>query len=285
MGAITICDATQAVGWLPLDAEQFDAVTCTAYKWLMSPRGSAFLVVSDRLLERVVPHSAGWYAGEDVHSSYFGPPLRLAAQRPPARPVAGLVLLGRHRAGAGADRARSACRRSTTTTSPLANRFRAGAGLEPGNSAIVCADLPGAARAPRRGRDRRGRPRRSAAHLVARLQRRARRGPGARRGHGIVRLMRRSTEEILTTHTGSLPRPPELVEALRARDRGEAAPAGDLDAAGPRGRRRHRASARRGPASASSTTARRARSATRPTSRSAWTGSEARAAWPGCRRT
>ena len=27
----------------------------------------------------------------------------------------------------------------------LANRFRAGAGLEPGDSAIVCADLPGAA--------------------------------------------------------------------------------------------------------------------------------------------
>lgn len=41
--------------------------------------------------------------------------------------------------------------------------------------------------------------------------------------------MRRSTEEILTTHTGSLPRPPELVEALRARDRGQAAPAGDLN--------------------------------------------------------
>ena len=37
--------------------------------------------------------------------------------------------------------------------------------------------------------------------------------------------MQRSTEEILTTHTGSLPRPPGLTEALRARDRGEAPPA------------------------------------------------------------
>ena len=34
--------------------------------------------------------------------------------------------------------------------------------------------------------------------------------------------MKRSTEHILTTHTGSLPRPPELTEALRRRDRGEA---------------------------------------------------------------
>ncbi len=33
--------------------------------------------------------------------------------------------------------------------------------------------------------------------------------------------MKRSTEEILTTHTGSLPRPPALLEALQQRDRGE----------------------------------------------------------------
>jgi 5-methyltetrahydropteroyltriglutamate--homocysteine methyltransferase len=34
--------------------------------------------------------------------------------------------------------------------------------------------------------------------------------------------VKRSTEHILTTHTGSLPRPPALTEALRRRDRGEA---------------------------------------------------------------
>jgi 5-methyltetrahydropteroyltriglutamate--homocysteine methyltransferase len=33
--------------------------------------------------------------------------------------------------------------------------------------------------------------------------------------------MKRSTDRILTTHTGSLPRPPELLEALVRRDRGE----------------------------------------------------------------
>ena len=41
--------------------------------------------------------------------------------------------------------------------------------------------------------------------------------------------MKRSTEHILTTHTGSLPRPPELLEALQRRDRGEDGDAG-LDA-------------------------------------------------------
>jgi 5-methyltetrahydropteroyltriglutamate--homocysteine methyltransferase len=34
-------------------------------------------------------------------------------------------------------------------------------------------------------------------------------------------MMKRSTERILTTHTGSLPRPPELIEMLRAAEAGE----------------------------------------------------------------
>jgi selenocysteine lyase/cysteine desulfurase len=143
-GALTICDATQAIGWLPVDAAQFDAVTCAAYKWLMSPRGTAFATVSDRLLERAVPHSAGWYAGEDVHASYFGPPLRLArnARRLDLSPawfswvgtVPALELV--EQLGVAAIHAHNLA---------LANRFRAGVGLDPGTSAIVCADLPGAA--------------------------------------------------------------------------------------------------------------------------------------------
>jgi selenocysteine lyase/cysteine desulfurase len=142
--AITICDATQALGWLPLRAGRFDAVVCGAYKWLMSPRGSAFLTVSDRLLETAVPHSAGWYAGDDVHASYFGPPLRLAssARRLDISPAwfswigtepalelieqIGIAAIHDHNLG-------------------LANRFRAGVGLEPSDSAIVSLDLPGAA--------------------------------------------------------------------------------------------------------------------------------------------
>ncbi|MGI8903138.1 MAG: aminotransferase class V-fold PLP-dependent enzyme [Solirubrobacteraceae bacterium] len=143
VGAITICDATQAVGWLPLRAGGFDAVACGAYKWLTSPRGSAFLAISDRLLGAAVPHSAGWYAGEDVHASYFGPPLRLAssARRLDLSP-AWFSWVGTHPAlelleqvGIEAIYAHDVA---------LANRFRAGIGLGPGDSAIVCAELPGA---------------------------------------------------------------------------------------------------------------------------------------------
>ena len=144
VGAMTLCDATQALGWLPFDAGPFDAVVCGAYKWLMSPRGSAFLVVSDGLLGNAVPHSAGWYAGEDVHASYFGPPLRLAAsaRRLDLSP-AWFSWVGTQPALELIEQIGIPAIHSHNVT--LANRFRAGIGLEPGDSAIVCADLPGAA--------------------------------------------------------------------------------------------------------------------------------------------
>ena len=47
-GALTVIDATHAIGWLPLDATRFDAVACAVYKWLMSPRGTAFMVLERR---------------------------------------------------------------------------------------------------------------------------------------------------------------------------------------------------------------------------------------------
>jgi selenocysteine lyase/cysteine desulfurase len=77
-GAMTYIDASQAVGWLPFDAGRFDFVSCAAYKWLMSPRGTAFGVVRPERLGRLRPLYAGWYAGADPWTSIYGPPLRLA---------------------------------------------------------------------------------------------------------------------------------------------------------------------------------------------------------------
>lgn len=77
-GALTLCDATQAVGWLPVDASRFDAVVCHAYKWLCSPRGVAFLTLSPRLQDAVRPVFAGWYAGDDPWSSCYGHEVELA---------------------------------------------------------------------------------------------------------------------------------------------------------------------------------------------------------------
>ena len=65
MLSLVVADATQACGWLPVDATAFDALVAHAYKWLMSPRGSSCLYVGAGLRERMQPRSAGWYAGAD----------------------------------------------------------------------------------------------------------------------------------------------------------------------------------------------------------------------------
>jgi selenocysteine lyase/cysteine desulfurase len=141
-GALSIVDATHAVGWLPLDATRFDALACAAYKWLMSPRGTAFMVLDGALAERVVPAGAGWFAAEDVLGANFGGPLRLAesARRFDTSPAwfswvgtaPTLELINR----IGVERIHAHDLR-------LANRFRAGLGLPPGDSAIVTAEVPG----------------------------------------------------------------------------------------------------------------------------------------------
>jgi selenocysteine lyase/cysteine desulfurase len=77
-GALTMCDVTQAAGVLPVDASLFDATVCHAYKWLCAPRGVAFLSLSERLDALMVPLQAGWYAGDDVWTSVYGPSMHLA---------------------------------------------------------------------------------------------------------------------------------------------------------------------------------------------------------------
>ena len=142
-GALVVLDATQACGWLPLDASRFDAVACAGYKWLCSPRGTAYLTLGDALLDRVLPLHAGWFAGEDIHSSYYGTPVRLAtaARRLDTSPawfswVGAAPTLGLlNEIGIETIHAHNVS---------LANRFRAGLAMPAGDSAIVAADLPGA---------------------------------------------------------------------------------------------------------------------------------------------
>jgi selenocysteine lyase/cysteine desulfurase len=78
-GTQLFVDATQAYGWLPLDAAALDYCAADTYKWLLAPKGTAFMTVKPERLEALRPHAAGWYAGEDVWNSAYGPPLRLAA--------------------------------------------------------------------------------------------------------------------------------------------------------------------------------------------------------------
>jgi selenocysteine lyase/cysteine desulfurase len=134
-GVPAFVDATQACGWLPFDASRFDFVACGTYKWLLGPRGCAFLAIREDAAERLTPQLANWFAAED-QAAYYGGPLRLAdnARRFDSSPAwfswvgqeASLDVL--ERVGVQAIHDHDVA---------LANRFRAGLGLEPGDSAIV----------------------------------------------------------------------------------------------------------------------------------------------------
>jgi len=138
--ARTYVDATQAGGWLPFDASRFDFVACAGYKWLLAPRGTAFLYAAPEAREALLPHLAGWYAAEEPMANLYGGPLRLAesakaldvspawmswvGQAPALELIehVGLEAIHAHDVG-------------------LARRFAAGLGLADGDSAIVSVAL------------------------------------------------------------------------------------------------------------------------------------------------
>ncbi|MFF4406774.1 aminotransferase class V-fold PLP-dependent enzyme [Streptomyces sp. NPDC001404] len=77
-GVPVALDVTQAAGWTPLRLDWADWVVAAGYKWLLSPRGAAWIAVHPRALERTVPVVAGWYAGEVPLETVYDMPLRLA---------------------------------------------------------------------------------------------------------------------------------------------------------------------------------------------------------------
>jgi selenocysteine lyase/cysteine desulfurase len=143
IGALVVIDASQALGWLPLRVDGVDALITHTYKWLMSPRGATIGYLSPRLQSLCRPSAAGWYAAADVHGSYYGTRMELAegARRFDQSPAwfcfvgaapalelieqIGVDTIHEHNLG-------------------LANEFRAGLGLPPGDSAIVSTALAGA---------------------------------------------------------------------------------------------------------------------------------------------
>jgi selenocysteine lyase/cysteine desulfurase len=137
--ALTVIDATQACGWLPLDATSFDVVVCGAYKWLCNPRGTAFMTLSQSAREALVPVSAGWYAGPDPWETCYGTPLRLAddARRFDVSPA----WFSWHAAAEALEVLEATgIERIHDHDLALANRLRVGLGLAPGDSAIVSFD-------------------------------------------------------------------------------------------------------------------------------------------------
>jgi selenocysteine lyase/cysteine desulfurase len=143
-GARVLLDITQSCGWLPLDCSRVDYVVCAGYKWLLCPRGVAFLAVHPSLLDAVIPNSAGWYAGADVWGSIYGGPLRLAtdARRLDTSPAWYSWVGAAHSLEllAGLD-IEEVCAHNVG----LADRFLDSLALPPGGSAIATVSRDGAA--------------------------------------------------------------------------------------------------------------------------------------------
>jgi len=141
-GTTVLLDVTQAAGWMPLRLDWADAVVGACYKWLLAPRGAAWLAVHPRA--HLTPHAANWYAAADPWDSTTGLPPRLApeARGLDASPawychVGAAESLG-WLAGLDREKVHAHC-------VGLADRFREGLGLEPAGSAIVHVTVPDAA--------------------------------------------------------------------------------------------------------------------------------------------
>lgn len=77
-GARVLIDVSQAAGWQPLQLHWAEFVVGAAYKWLLAPRGAAWMAVRRDALADVVPQVANWFGAEDIWSGLYGLPLRLA---------------------------------------------------------------------------------------------------------------------------------------------------------------------------------------------------------------
>ncbi len=78
-GVRVLLDVTQAAGWYPMaGVGDADWVVGASYKWLMSPRGAAWMALTPDALGSTIPFTANWYAGRDRWDSVYGLPLRLA---------------------------------------------------------------------------------------------------------------------------------------------------------------------------------------------------------------
>ena len=138
-GTCVVLDATQATGWFDADLSWADAVVAGAYKWLLSPRGAAWMAVHP---QREIPaEQAGWYGGADPWTSIYGLPTRRAAD---ARALdtspawychVGAAVALPWLAGLDRPSVHAHC-------VGLADTVRTGLGLEPAGSAIVA--VPGA---------------------------------------------------------------------------------------------------------------------------------------------
>lgn len=148
-GSIFCLDGSQACGWLPLSGASADVVVCSIYKWLCSPLGGAFLVMTPQIANRFRPATPSWAAGLDPMAPPYGTEFSPApgARKFDTVPNLMSMLAARRSIDAIIQIGIETVREHDVA---LANRFRNGLQMDSSSSAIVT--LPWAGGAARLGR-------------------------------------------------------------------------------------------------------------------------------------
>jgi selenocysteine lyase/cysteine desulfurase len=139
-----LLDVTQATGWMPLVLDWADWVVSASYKWLLAPRGAAWLAIRPGGAG-IRPHGANWYAAENRWDAVYGLPLRLATT---ARAL-DLSPVWLAHVGAAVAMSRLAELDMAAVARHcvgLADEFRSAFDMPPGGSAIVAVEVPDAIR-------------------------------------------------------------------------------------------------------------------------------------------
>ncbi|HEV8681885.1 MAG TPA: aminotransferase class V-fold PLP-dependent enzyme [Actinomycetota bacterium] len=73
-GTRLLVNATQSLGALRLDVEELgiDYLACHGYKWLLAPRGAAWLYVRPDRLDEMLPLAPNWHSVPDPYEDYYG---------------------------------------------------------------------------------------------------------------------------------------------------------------------------------------------------------------------
>ncbi|MYW27807.1 aminotransferase class V-fold PLP-dependent enzyme, partial [Streptomyces sp. SID2119] len=77
-GARTLLDATQSAGWSPLDAGAYDYTVTGGFKYLLCPRGTSFLTVTEEAQDTLPKLFAGWVSAGAPWTNNYGPLEQLA---------------------------------------------------------------------------------------------------------------------------------------------------------------------------------------------------------------
>ena len=143
-GTMFSLDASQACGWLPLSGASADYVVCSVYKWLCSPIGGAFLLVSAEAARTMRPAVPGWPATAEPAAPPYGneAPWANDARRFDAAPNLISMIGARPSIDAIASIGVETIFKHDVG---LANRLREGLDLPPSASAIVTLPMAGGA--------------------------------------------------------------------------------------------------------------------------------------------